>query len=216
LGAPPRLPRWFLRLSFHLLYNQLAWAYELVAWLVSFGQWSAWRRAVLLFVKEGPILELGFGTGGLMADMKERPVAPIGVDLSPYMARLARRRLLRQGATPRLVRGQAQHLPFSDASFANVVATFPTDFILDPQTLADIARILQPRGCLVVAVVGRLQGLGPMRSLVEWLYRITGQREIPEPKPLARLREFGFTARWEDVTHEGADVRLLVATRSKE
>jgi ubiquinone/menaquinone biosynthesis C-methylase UbiE len=216
LGAPPRLPRWFLRLSFQMLYNQLAWAYELVAWLVSFGQWSAWRRAVLLFVKEGPILELGFGTGGLMADMKERPVAPIGVDLSPYMARLARRRLLRQGATPRLVRGQAQHLPFSDASFANVVATFPTDFILDPQTLADIARILQPRGCLVVAVVGRLQGLGPMRSLVEWLYRITGQREIPEPKPLARLREFGFTARWEDVTHEGADVRLLVATRSKE
>jgi ubiquinone/menaquinone biosynthesis C-methylase UbiE len=215
LSAPPRLPRWFLRLSFHLLYNQLAWTYDAVAWLVSFGQWPAWRRAVSLFVQEGPVLELGFGTGGLMADMTDWPIAPIGVDLSPYMARLAQRRLQRQGATPRLVRGQAQYLPFPDTSFANVVAAFPTDFILDPQTLSAIARILQPGGCLVVAVMGRLQGPGPMRSLVDWLYQITGQREIPEPKPLDRLREFGFMARWEDVTYEDASVRLLVATRAK-
>lgn len=213
MSAPSHLPCWFLKFAFHLLYHQLAWAYDLVAWLVSFGQWEAWRRTATLFLQEGPILELGYGTGGLMADMTARDLAPVGLDLSPYMARLARRRLLRQGTIPRLVRGQAQGLPFPDASFANVVATFPTEFILDAQTVSSIARVLQPGGCLVVVAMGHLKGPGPLRRFVEWLYRVTGQREIPEPKPLTRLKSFGFSARWEYATLEGATARLLVATR---
>jgi ubiquinone/menaquinone biosynthesis C-methylase UbiE len=213
LSIPSHLPRWFLKLSFRLLYNELAWTYEGVAWLVSFGQWAAWRRASMLFLKEGPILELGYGTGSLMADMTARRLAPVGLDLSPYMTRLARQRLLQQGTSLKLVRGEAQHLPFPDTSFANVVATFPTDYILDPETLAAIGRILQPGGCLIVAVMGYLQGPSPLRCFIDWLYQITGQREFPEPKPLARLREFGFNGRWEDVQHENARVRLLVAAR---
>jgi ubiquinone/menaquinone biosynthesis C-methylase UbiE len=213
LGSSPHLPRWFLRFSFHLLYNQLAWTYELVAWLVSFGQWGTWRRTATLFFQDGPILELGYGTGSLMADMSISGVAAVGLDSSPYMARHARGRLLRQGASPGLVLGQAQHLPFPDAFFANVVATFPTDFILNPQTLASVARVLLPGGCFVVVAMGYLEGPGPLRRFVDWLYRITGQHDIPEPKPLARLQEFGFAARWEDVTLDGAMARLLVATR---
>jgi ubiquinone/menaquinone biosynthesis C-methylase UbiE len=207
------LPRWLLRYAFHLLYNQLAWTYDLVAWLVSFGQWETWRRIATLFLQDGSVLELGYGTGGLMTDMAARDLAAVGLDLSPYMARYARKRLLRVGAVPRLVRGQAQQLPFPDASFANVVATFPTEFILDPQTLTSVARVLQPGGCLVVVAMGYLKGPGPMRRFIDWLYRITSQREIPELKPLDRLEECGFTARWEDATLEGARARLLVATR---
>jgi SAM-dependent methyltransferase len=208
-----RLPRRFLRLAFHLLYYHLAWTYDLVAWLVSFGQWAAWRRTATLFLQEGPILELAYGTGGFMADMAARSLSPVGLDLSPYMTRLARRRLRRQGAIAPLVMGQAQHLPFPDASLANIVTTFPTEFILDPQTLASAARVLRPGGRLVVVVMGYLRGPLLLRGFVEWLYRITGQREIPEPKPLDRLRSFGFAARWEDATLEGATARLLVATR---
>jgi len=207
------LPHRFLRLAFYLLYNQLAWTYDLVAWLVSFGQWEAWRRTATLFLQEGPILELGYGTGGLMADMAAGNRSVVGLDFSPYMARRARGRLLCQGTNPRLVRGQAQHLPFRDASFRNVVATFPTEFIFEPQTLTSVARVLRPGGCLVIVAMGYLKGPGPLRRFVDWLYRITGQREIPEPKPLARLNEFGFTARWEDATLEGAKARLVVATR---
>jgi ubiquinone/menaquinone biosynthesis C-methylase UbiE len=207
------LPHRFLRLAFYLLYNQLAWTYDMVAWLVSFGQWEAWRRTATLFLQEGPILELGYGTGGLMADMAAGNRSVVGLDFSPYMARRARGRLLRQGTNPRLVRGQAQYLPFRDASFRNVVATFPTEFIFEPQTLTSVARVLRPGGCLVIVAMGYLKGPGPLRRFVDWLYRITGQREIPEPKPLARLNEFGFTARWEDATLEGAKARLVVATR---
>jgi ubiquinone/menaquinone biosynthesis C-methylase UbiE len=213
LSSSPHLPNWLLKVAFHLLYNQLAWAYDVVAWLVSFGQWATWRRSATLFLQDGPILELGYGTGGLIADMTARNLTPTGLDLSPYMARLARRRLLREGAVLRLVRGEAQHLPFPDAAFANLVSTFPTEFILEPQTITSIARVLQPGGHLVIVAMGYLKGPAPLRRLVEWLYRFTGQREIPEPKPLARLQEFGFTARWEDATLEGAKVRLLVAIR---
>ena len=111
------------------------------------------------------------------------------------------------------MRGQAQQLPFPDASFANVIATFPTEFILDPVTLASITRILQPNGRLVIVVVGYLKGPGPMRRFVEWLYRITGQRDIPEPNPLTRLQASGFDAQWEYATLEGATARLLVGIR---
>ena len=213
MSSSPHLPNWLLKVAFHLLYNQLAWAYDVVAWLVSFGQWATWRRSATLFLQDGPILELGYGTGGLIADMTARNLTPTGLDLSPYMARLARRRLLREGAVLRLVRGEAQHLPFPDAAFANLVSTFPTEFILEPQTITSIARVLQPGGHLVIVAMGYLKGPAPLRRLVEWLYRFTGQREIPEPKPLARLQEFGFAARWEDATLDGARARLLVATR---
>jgi ubiquinone/menaquinone biosynthesis C-methylase UbiE len=207
------LPRWFLKLAFHLLYNQLAWTYDLVAWIVSFGQWGAWRRTATLFFQDGPVLELGYGTGSLMSDMAEHSLVATGLDLSPYMARLARQRLLKQEVMPRLVLGEARYLPFPDAAFANVVATFPTDFILEAQSLSSVARVLQPGGYLVIVAMGYLEGPGPLRRFVEWLYRVTGQREIPEPKPLSRLQEFGFETRWEDATLDGARARLLVATR---
>ncbi len=203
----------FLRFAFHLLYNQLAWTYDLVAWLVSFGDWAAWRRAAALFLQEGPSLELAYGTGGLMADLTARGLLLVGLDLSPTMAHLARGRLVGRGLPVRLVRGRAQALPFPDSVFANVIATFPTDFILAPQTLEAVIRVLRPGGRLVIVVVGTLRGPDFPRRFVEWLYRITGQREIPRPGPLEQLGAAGFDARWEEASVEGATALVLVATR---
>ena len=94
-----------------------------------------------------------------------------------------------------------------------MIATFPTDFILSPQTLDAIVRVLQPDGRLVIVVMGYLRGLGLLRWFVEWLYLVTGQREIPGPGPLEQLGAAGFDARWEEATVEGATALLLVATR---
>ena len=38
----------FVRFGFRLLYNEFAWTYDFVAWVVSFGQWKAWGPMVLL------------------------------------------------------------------------------------------------------------------------------------------------------------------------
>lgn len=221
------LPRFLLRLAFHLLYHQLAWTYDAVAWLVSFGQWPAWRRCALPFLQAGPVLELAFGTGGLFVDLIERRRRPVGIDLSPQMARIARRRVRRRageaGAAARLVRARAQALPFRSGAFANAVATFPTEYIVDAAALLEARRVLQPAsgagpGRLIIVAEGRLRGSGPLRALLEWLYRITGQRSSlwAPASLLARLRQHGFEGRWETVTVEGATARVVVAERSND
>ena len=109
-----------------------------MAWSVSFGQWAAWCRLALHFLQPGPILELAYGTGGFFVDMTAAGHRPVGIDLSPYMARLARRRLHRRHIPLRLNRAQAQSLPFPAGYFANVVATLPTHYIFDDATLAEV------------------------------------------------------------------------------
>ncbi len=214
-------PRWLIKLGFHLLYYQLAWTYELVAWLVSFGQWSTWRRLALLFMQPGPTLELAFGTGVFFIDMLEAGYRPLGIDLSPYMARQAGRRLRQRNFELRLSRAKTQALPFPSNHFANVVATFPSDYLLESQTLAEIRRVLRDpaaapdaqAGRLVVVAEGQLRGPWPIRTFIDWLYRITNQRSIPPAKPLNLLTVHHFQARWEIVERHGAQARLLIADK---
>jgi ubiquinone/menaquinone biosynthesis C-methylase UbiE len=125
------------------LYHQLAWAYEAIAWLVSFGRWDAWRRQVLTHAVGDRLLEIGFGTGALLTLAAER-YTPVGVDPSREMHRVARRRLARHRLSVPRVRGRAQALPFVDGAFDTVVATFPTVYILAPETLNAVARVLAP------------------------------------------------------------------------
>ena len=213
------LPRWLIKLGFHLLYYQLAWTYDTVAWSVSFGQWAAWRRLALPFLEPGPTLELAYGTGALFVEMAEAGYQPVGVDLSPYMARLAGQRLRRRRLPLRLSRARAQRLPFPANYFANVVATFPTDTMLARDTMTEIHRVLRsaagahPPGRLVVMFEGQLRGPWPLRPFIDWLYEITGQRTLPPAKPLSLLNTSGFTARWERVEQEGAVARLLIAEK---
>jgi ubiquinone/menaquinone biosynthesis C-methylase UbiE len=215
------LPRWLIRLGVHLLYYQMAWTYDFIARLVSFGQWAAWRRSALQFLKPGPTLELAFGTGGLFVDLVEMGYQPIGIDLSPYMARLASRRLRAKGLAIPLNQAKAQALPFPSNHFANVIATFPTNYMFDPATLAEVWRVLKPAqngdaGQLIVVVEGQLRGPWPIRSFIDWLYQITGQQDFPNVRPLDIFTRHKFEARWEKVEQEDISVKLLLARKQPE
>jgi len=50
---------------FEMLYHQLAAAYDLVAWLVSFGRWYRWVEKVIPLISGRDVLEIGIGTGYL-------------------------------------------------------------------------------------------------------------------------------------------------------
>ena len=202
-----------LRFGFRLLYRELAWSYDLVAWLVSFGQWRAWGRTALSYLPGGRVLELGHGPGHLLVALTEGGLRPVGLDLSPQMGRLARRRLRRAGQTPALVCGRAQRLPFPAAAFTGVVATFPTPYILDPATLAEVARVLRPEGRLVIVAGARLSGRDPLSRLVEWLYAITGQRETLDDWE-APFAAAGLVARRVQVEMRRSQVWLLIAERA--
>jgi ubiquinone/menaquinone biosynthesis C-methylase UbiE len=218
-----------VRCFFHLLYNQFAWAYDLVAWLASMGHWRAWGRTALPHLCGEQVLELGHGPGHLLAAMAERGLAPVGVDPSPSMGRLARRRLAGIGVAGLLVRARAQSLPFRSGSFDSAVATFPTEFILDPASLQEAARVLRAKlrsrpsvqqpidhragGRLVVVAWARLSTRNVLARVTAWLYRVTGQAEpLPGGQNLARLeRWFDPTVTWAQVG--STQVMLVVAEK---
>lgn len=203
----------FLRLFFRLLYNEFAWAYDLVAWMVSLGQWKAWGRTVIGHLRGERVLELAHGPGHLLVTMMERGLDPVGLDLSPTMGRLAKRRLRKEGLTVPLVRARAQALPFRDRCFDSAVAAFPTEFILDPATLRETARVLGTDGRLIVTAWVRLSERDLLSRFVKWLYRVTGQGEPLPGVGEAVLVKAGFAphAVWERVGY--SQVMLVVAEK---
>ncbi len=211
-----RLPFLFsaaLRLFFRLLYGPMAWTYDAVAGAVSRGKWTAWGAAVLPLIPGGPVLELAHGPGHLLVRMARQGLRPVGLDLSPQMGALAHRRLRRAGLPPRLVRARAQHLPFRDGAFRAVVATFPTEFILEPATAREAARVLSPGGTVIVVPVAVPGGRDPIACALRLLYRITGQDRFAPEEALPAWQDAGFSLRteWQQV---GPDAVLLIqATR---
>jgi len=203
----------FLRLFFRLLYNEFAWTYDLVAWVVSLGQWKAWGCTATGYLRGERVLELAHGPGHLLVTMAERGLAPVGLDLSPHMGYLARRRLRRVGLFVPLVRARAQTLTFRDRCFDSAVVTFPTEFILDPATLREMARVLRPGGRLVVVAWARLSGHDPLSRFIGWLYQVTGQGEPLPCGSESVLVGAGFVPRivWERVGC--SEVMLVVAEK---
>ena len=163
----------FVKLGFRLLYNEFAWTYDLVSWSVSLGEWRKWQRAALPFVTGNMVCELGHGPGHMLLALQNLGVEVIGVDLSSYMGRQARKRTQR---TVPLVQSAVQALPFATAVFDTILSTFPTDYIVDPATLASVHRLLKADGRFIIVPEGHLNGQGVLIRFIDWLYTITGQR----------------------------------------
>jgi len=210
-----RLIRW----AFARFYREFAWTYDTVAAVVSGGRWSSWGQAALPYLR-GQVLELGCGTGNLQRALERGPGGPLvaGVDASPQMLAITRRKLAASGQSDRLVRAVAQALPFPATSFDSIVATFPSEYIIDPATLAELRRVVRPSGQVVVALAASFGADGLYYQLLDLLYRLTLQRspgELPAGPPessLGRsLAEIGFTVeeRWQPVGRN--QVHMLIA-----
>ena len=209
-----------LRFSFHLLYHQLAFTYDLVAWIVSAGEWADWRRCVIPHLRSGPVLEIAHGTGTLSLDLADRGYAVTAVDLSPAMGGIASRkiraRLRRNGAKPdgaaqppRLVRADVRRLPFPAGSFRSAVATFPADFIFQTETLHEVHRALSSGGRWIILPT----------AFPEWL----AKRWLPEDSApssggmwrswLAKLEACSFRVGTEIVRRPRSRVLLILAEK---
>ena len=95
-----------------LLYGPLAWAYDASAWLVSFGFWPRWRQDSLAYLSPGNVLEIGFGTGSLLIEMRRRSLDVTGIEASWPMQRVTGRKMNHQRRPVPRVCGKAQSLPF--------------------------------------------------------------------------------------------------------
>lgn len=161
-----------------------------------FGDGRAW----VCSQARGDTLEIGVGTGRNLS-FYPPAVRLTGLDLSPAMLAVARRRAaglaatapLVQGVT--LVEGDAQALPFLDASFDTVVCTLALCTIPDDRhAVREARRVLRPSGRLLLLehVRSPLRPVWPGQWLLDGLFvRLGGDHLLRDP--LDYLQAEGFT-----------------------
>ena len=196
------------------LYDELAWAYDLVSWAVSVGRWSQWRRLALEHVAGERILEIGFGTGDLLIEMADLGWHVWGLEPSRAMQRVTTHKLARRGLWVPRLEGHAQALPFADASFDAIVATFPAPYILSPATWVEAARVLNPTSGADDQCGGRLIIAGLFvetdSALLRWVSDFFFGR--PRGDLISKLEQIAATVGFEMsvATQDGARFRSPV------
>ncbi|HET9888805.1 MAG TPA: class I SAM-dependent methyltransferase, partial [bacterium] len=103
--------------------------------------------------QDSVVVDLGTGTGVLLERLSSRARKVIGIDSSPEMLEIARRRTRESGlANTELRLGALEHLPLSDQEATAMVANLVLHHVADiPEVLREIRRGLAPGGQLVIA-----------------------------------------------------------------
>jgi len=101
------------------------------------------------------VLDVGCGDGLLASTLAQRGARVTGVDSDPRMLRAAAQRARRQSGCMRFDQGDAQALPYADASFDRVIAVAMLCFVPDAnRAVREMARVLRPDGELVLGELG--------------------------------------------------------------
>jgi SAM-dependent methyltransferase len=136
-----------------------------------------WQR--LAAREEMPVLELGCGTGRLLAPLSRDVRSLVGVDRSATMLARARVRCVRRRTRPALIRGDITALPLGVSSFGLVIAPYGMlQSLLDDQALdaaiAEMARVLRPGGLAGIDLVPDLPAWSEYRRQVSLRGRLPG------------------------------------------
>ena len=153
------------------LFSGLADGYDRRAAVLSLGQDPRWKRFLASRLRVGPaahVLDVATGTGAVAAELVRRHGCRVtGLDQSPEMLAAARERLRAAGLDDRvaLVEGEAERLPFPDASFDGLTVTYLLRYVDDPAaTLRELTRVLRPGATLASLEFG-VPPSPPVRAL---------------------------------------------------
>jgi ubiquinone/menaquinone biosynthesis methyltransferases len=220
------------------MFDRIARVYDPMNLVISAFQEPRWRKRAVKLTGARPgdrLLDVATGTGKVAADLHARAQpggSVLGVDISPGMIRVARRRF---GERPGLeyVVGDAMALPTEDATFDAATIAFGMRNLPDyGKGFAELARSVRPGGrivCLeiarpsrrparvlqfwfdrIVPIVGRVAGQGGAYG-----YLVRSVKGYPGPDRIAEImREVGL----EDVSWQGMSggiVTLHVGTVPK-
>jgi demethylmenaquinone methyltransferase/2-methoxy-6-polyprenyl-1,4-benzoquinol methylase len=137
------------------LFDGLPRRYDALAEVLSFGQNGRWRSEMVRHIEDRRptcILDVATGTAGVALELAQRtPARVTGLDLTPTMLRRGQERVERAGAADRvrLVVGQAERLPFPDATFDALTFTYLLRYVADPSaTLRELVRVVKPGGSI--------------------------------------------------------------------
>ncbi len=188
------------------MFSRLAWRYDLVNDIMSFGMHRRWKKQTVRLALEGAradepprVLDLCCGSGDLCFLAEERVPGPvIGADFTLPMLAVARRRRTEGRRRSQFVQADALGLPFADGTFDVVTISYGLRNIADlDAALREMRRVLAPGGRAVVldfgkpdsAVAGALYRgfLRTMMPAVGWLFHGDPQTYLYIPESLARF-----------------------------
>ena len=98
------------------------------------------------------VLDVACGTGNLAIPIARAGATVTGVDIAVNLLAQARERALAEALAIEFDEGDAEQLPYPDASFDAVVTMFGAMFAPSPELVAsELARVLRPGGLLAMA-----------------------------------------------------------------
>jgi SAM-dependent methyltransferase len=138
-------------------------------------------RAALAAARVRPgtrVLDVATGSGNVALVAATAPARVVGLDLVPELLDVAHARALEAGLEIEWVQGDAEALPFADASFDSVTSVFGVQFTPRHQVAADeLVRVCRPGG--TIGVVNWTSD-----GLIGQMFQILG-RYLPPPPAFA-------------------------------
>ena len=157
------------------LFEGLPPRYDRTGAVMSFGQDPRWRAAMVNAVDPRPgqrILDVATGTGMVARALAARGAIVTALDQSAAMLAVAR---AHAPANVTFVQGEAERLPFADASFDALTFTYLLRYVDDPAaTLAELARVVKPGGR-----IGMVEFGAPGNPVLKALWRIHTRVGLP-------------------------------------
>lgn len=159
------------RLGSGAMFDAIAPRYDLLNRIISFGIDRGWRRRAVRALGDSPnrILDLATGTGDLAIEVAKTHAnaTVVGVDPSTKMLEIGVQKIAAMGLSERvrLQEGNAEELPFEDASFDAVTIAFGIRNVPDrPRALGEMRRVTRAGGRVAVLELSEPPG-GVMGSL---------------------------------------------------
>lgn len=133
------------------MFDNIAPRYDILNRLLSLRQDVRWRRVLVrnvLSKKPVRVLDVATGTGDLaMAFCKAKVPEVTGLDISPGMLEIARRRAGESGCKALFVQGSALEMPFESDYFDVITVAFGVRNFQDIRRgLSEMRRVLRPGG----------------------------------------------------------------------
>ncbi|QYJ17171.1 2-methoxy-6-polyprenyl-1,4-benzoquinol methylase, mitochondrial [Rubrobacter xylanophilus DSM 9941] len=141
----------------------------------------------------GRYLDLGCSAGLYARNLALKTGGEVAaLDISPPMLKETARRARSEGAQLSLVRADAHHLPFADASFSGAACGGTLNELRDPaRALREAARVLAPGGRL--ALMGLLRARSSTGSALQGLLATSGLRFFTPEEVEQMLRSAGLS-----------------------
>lgn len=158
------------------MFNKISRRYDFLNHFLSLGIDISWRRkAIELLQPQAPkhILDIATGTGDFAIEaLKLGPDRVIGVDISPGMLEIARRKIIDKGLEDQidLQFGDSEKLEFEDNNFDAVIVSFGVRNFEDlNRGLSEMYRVLRQNGTVVILEFSKPRRF-PFKQIYGWYF----------------------------------------------